>query len=97
MKHRQTPAQLRIKNLSYATLSGQAGCVTLIIVFAALFIGIWLDSLIGRRGPFTIGLLVLSIPVSLYLMLRIALGAVERIAPPSRKPADEVDHDQDTI
>jgi hypothetical protein len=30
-------------------------------------------------------------------MLRIALGAVERIAPPSRKPADEVDHDQDTI
>lgn len=81
MKDQQTPTQTRVKNLSYAALGGQAGCATLVVVIAALFIGLWLDSLFGVRGPFTIGLLVLSIPFSLYMMLRIALGAIGRITP----------------
>lgn len=96
MKHKSTPAKTRAQNLSYAALGGQAGCVTLVIVIAALFLGLWLDSLVGQRGPFTIGLLVLSMPVSLYLMLRIALGAVSRIKPPPMG-ADAADPtDQDT-
>jgi hypothetical protein len=71
----------RIKNLGLAAVAAQAGCATLIIIFAALFIGLWLDSRAGIRGPFTFGLLFLSVPFSLYIMLRIALGAINRITP----------------
>lgn len=71
----------RIRNLGLAAIAGQAGCATLIIVFVALFLGLWLDSRMGQRGPFTFGLLILSVPLSLWIMLRIALGAISRIQP----------------
>lgn len=71
----------RIKNLGLAAVAGQAGCATLIIVFAALLIGLWLDSQLQQRGPCTFGLLILSVPLSLWVMLRIALGAISRIVP----------------
>lgn len=74
----------RTANLAYAAVAGQAGCFTLAIVMAALFIGLWLDAHFGTRGPFTIGVLLFSIPLSLFLMVRIALGAVRRITPPSQ-------------
>lgn len=80
----------RWRNLSYAALAGQAGCVTLLVVFGALLVGLWLDARLGQRGPCVFGLLIVSVPVSLWLMLRIALGAVNRIQPP--RPAR---HDQD--
>jgi F0F1-type ATP synthase assembly protein I len=54
------------------------------IIVIALFIGIALDAHFGVRGVFTIGLLLLSIPFSLFVMVRIALGAVGRISPPRR-------------
>lgn len=81
----------RLRNLSYATLAGQAGCVTLIIVFGALLAGLWLDAQLGQRGPCTFGLLIVSVPVSLALMLRVALSAIKRIEPqmPPRTRQDE--------
>lgn len=71
----------RVKNLTYAATAGQAGCASVVIIIIALFIGIWLDGLFGRRGPCTIGMLVLSVPFSLYTMLRIALRMIEKINP----------------
>jgi hypothetical protein len=68
-------------NLMLAAVAGQAGCATLLIVFTALFIGLWLDSLFEQRGPWTFGLLILSVPVSLYVMLRLTLSAIRRIIP----------------
>lgn len=82
-KGRRTPLGRRVKNLSLAAVAAQAGCATLIIVFSAMFLGLWLDSQAGQRGPFTFGLLLLSVPVSLYAMLRIALGAIRLIDPPA--------------
>lgn len=70
--------------MAYALVAGQVGCFTLVIVFVALLVGIWLDSQIGRKGPFTVGLLLLSIPISLFVMVRIALGSVHMIQPPPR-------------
>ncbi|MBZ0296887.1 MAG: AtpZ/AtpI family protein [Anaerolineae bacterium] len=80
----------RIKNLGLAAIAAQAGCATLIIVFVALFAGLWLDAHFGQRGPFTFGLLILSVPFSLYLMLRIALGAINRLErqPPQERPEE---------
>ncbi len=71
----------RAKNLGLAALAAQAGCATLVIVFGALLIGLWLDGQAGQRGVFAILLLVLSVPISLIVMLYIALGAIRRIVP----------------
>src|SRR3989304_3981085 len=70
-----------VKNLALAAVAGQAGCAAGVIIMAALVAGLWLDSLINRRGPFTITLLICSVPVSLLVMVKIALGAVGRIVP----------------
>lgn len=77
----------RFANLAMAALAAQSGCFTLFLVVGSLLVGLWLDAQLGQRGPFTIGLLLMSIPVSLFLMVRIALSAVERITPPSTKDA----------
>lgn len=87
----------RIKNLGLAAVAAQAGCATLIIVFVALFVGLWLDSRLGQRGPCTFGLLIVSVPFSLYIMLRIALGAINRIVPqlpPVERPSEESESEE---
>lgn len=71
----------RARNLGLAGIAALTGCVSLIVVMAALLLGLWLDSQIGQRGPATICTLILSVPVSLFLMIRIALGLVNRIQP----------------
>jgi len=72
----------RPRNLACAAIAGQAGLSTVLMVFLALFAGLWLDARLGLRGPFTIGLLVLSVPLSLFLMMRLALSATGAIRPP---------------
>ncbi len=87
----------RIKNLGLAAVAAQAGCATLIIVFGALFIGLWVDSRMGMHGPFTFGFLILSVPFSLFIMLRIALGAINRIVPqqPQETRPDKVSESEE--
>jgi hypothetical protein len=75
----------RFKNMTLAVIAGQAGCLTLVVIFVALFAGIWLDAQLHVRGVFTVGLLLLSIPISLFFMVRIALGAVKNLQPPPPK------------
>lgn len=82
----QTPPS-RTKNLTYAVLAGQAGCASLVLIVIALFIGLALDARFGSRPAFTIGLLLLSIPISLFAMVRIALGMVREIQPPPKAGA----------
>jgi len=88
------PLRRRVYNLTLAAIAGQAGCFTLSVVIIALLAGLWLDAQTGQRGLFTIGLLVCSIPISLVGMVRIALGAVARLSPPTirqdrREDADD--------
>jgi hypothetical protein len=97
MKHSETPAQLRAKNLSLAAIAGQSGCATVIIIYVALIAGFWLDARLAQSGLCIFGMLVLSIPVSLYVMLKISLNAIKRITPPvitfSSSETEEVDLD----
>ncbi len=81
MNKDKASARQRAKNLSLAAVAGQSGCATVIIVFGALLIGFWLDAQFDQRGLFIFGALILSIPVSIVVMLRIALGAISRITP----------------
>jgi hypothetical protein len=76
---------VRLTNMAFAVAASQAGCFSLVIVLIALFVGIWLDSQFQVKGPFTIGVLIVSVPISLFVMVRIALGSVKNIAPPPPK------------
>ncbi|NOK85838.1 MAG: AtpZ/AtpI family protein [Chloroflexi bacterium AL-W] len=97
MKHSETNAQQRAKNLSLAAVAGQAGCATVIIIYVALVVGLWLDTRFDQRGLCTFGMLVVSVPFSLYAMLQISLRAIKRITPPviadSSSETEEVDLD----
>lgn len=83
------------RNVALTAVAGQAGCGGFGIIIAALLLGIWLDAQAGTKGPFTIGLVVLSIPVCLALMMAITLTAIKgiRISPAKTEqqesPADE--------
>ena len=77
-----------VRNLALATVAGQAGCSTLVLIFLALFGGLYLDSRLDTHPVFTIGLVLVSIPVSLYAMVRMVLTAVSHInTPPAGTPA----------
>ena len=88
-RDQKQPVQQYAKNLGLAAVAGQAGFITLIIVFSALFLGLWLDSLMGWRGPLTCCSIVVSVPISMYVMMRIALNAVGRIQPRTRRTVQE--------
>ncbi len=68
-------------NLALYTVGGQVGCVTLIIVFAALFAGIELDRLLGTKPVITLILTLGSAPLSLFLTYKLAMRAVNSINP----------------
>lgn len=66
-------------NMLIAALLGQIGIITLVIVLAAVLGGLAIDRSLGTQPWFTIGLLVASIPVSLFLMVWIARKTIKRI------------------
>jgi len=74
-----TDKKQRVFNLALAALTGQVGCVTLVIVIAAVLAGIWLDSRFNTKPVLTLILTIASIPVSLVIMLVLAQGAVKKI------------------
>ncbi|MFN7036257.1 MAG: AtpZ/AtpI family protein [Bellilinea sp.] len=76
----------KILNLTLASVTAQVGCITLVIVLAAVFAGIWLDNRFETRPWFTVGLLVMSVPVSLVIMFWIVRLAVSKIKPGSGQP-----------
>lgn len=83
----------KIFNLTLAAVAGGAGCVTLIVVFAALFLGLWLDAQFNTRPKFTLVLVFASIPLSLFLMFVITRIAVARMKlqknPTAKDPQEE--------
>lgn len=78
-----------VKNLGLAAIAGLTGFIALFIALGALLLGLWLDSQLGTRGPMTVCLLVLSVPLSLFIMVRVALWAVNRLPVPTLS-SDEV-------
>ncbi len=59
---------VRSLNLTLAVVTGQVGCLTLVIIFVALFLGRWLDNQFNTSPLITIGLMVASVPVTLVVM-----------------------------
>jgi F0F1-type ATP synthase assembly protein I len=67
------------RNLVIAALVGQVGVLTLVIILAAVFGGLALDARFDTKPWFTVGLLVASIPISLFTMIFLVRKAVAKI------------------
>jgi len=63
--------------------------LTLVIIFAALLAGLWLDKILNSKPLFTIVLVLLSIPVTLLLTFRVVRTAAARILPTIKKEVTE--------
>jgi F0F1-type ATP synthase assembly protein I len=70
------------------TMTGVAG-LTLVVIFAALFAGLWLDKILDSKPLFTIVLMLVSIPVTLFLTFRIVREATTRIQPAIKNDVTE--------
>ena len=75
-------------NMTVAAVAGQVGCLTLVIVLAALFGGLWLDTRFGTKPMITVALTVASVPVTLVGMFWIVRLAVSRLS--SASPANSM-------
>lgn len=68
-----------------AEAAAQIGCLTVVVILLALGAGLWLDSRLGTKPWFTLGLVLASIPVSLYMVVRLALSAARQAYPPEEQ------------
>ena len=65
--------------ITMAGVVGQVGCLTLAIIAAALFAGLWLDSQFDTKPLFSLVLVLASVPLTLYLMFRVVLSVAPKI------------------
>ena len=77
-----------------AGIIGQVGCITVVIIGLALAGGIMLDRFLETRPIFTILFMVGSVPVTLYVTVRVSLMAAARarkLAPGPEKSDEKTD------
>lgn len=65
-------------NTALVIVVGLGGFLVLAIVIGILLVGLALDRALGTRPLFTIGLMVLSAPVSIWVMYRVAMNAISK-------------------
>jgi F0F1-type ATP synthase assembly protein I len=82
--------------LALASTISQVGCVTVIIIIGALLLGLLLDNLFDTKPILTLLLILVSIPVSLFSVVRIALSAARRIQEPVGEEASKEGEDKQT-
>jgi F0F1-type ATP synthase assembly protein I len=58
---------------------GQVGCLTLAVILASVFGGLWLDNQFGTKPVFTLVLLFAGIPLSVFLMLFVSRRTLARL------------------
>jgi len=78
----------RILNTLLVVMIGQVGCLTLIIILASVFGGLWLDQTFGTKPVFTLALLFAGIPVSVLVMLVVARRTLARLKEEAETPKD---------
>ena len=85
-------------NLGLAGIAGQVGFVALLIVAVALGAGLWVDRLLNVRPLFMILFLIGSVPITVFIMIRLALGAVSKIKPvlPPRETTEQIKKEEDS-
>jgi F0F1-type ATP synthase assembly protein I len=69
-------------------LIGQVGCLTLVIILASVFGGLWLDQVFNTKPVFTLALLFAGIPVSVLVMLNVGRRTLARLKEKLEKESD---------
>jgi F0F1-type ATP synthase assembly protein I len=82
--------------LALASTVSQVGCVTVAIIVGALVLGLFLDNLFGTEPVLTLALILVSIPVSLFSVVRIALSAARHIQEPPGEDVSKEGEDRQT-
>jgi F0F1-type ATP synthase assembly protein I len=77
-----------ILNTLLVVMIGQVGCLTLIIILASVFGGLWLDKTFGTKPVFTLILLFAGVPVSVFVMLVVARRTLTRLKDKAEKDTD---------
>ena len=67
---------------------GQVGCLTLVIILASVFGGLWLDNALGTKPVFTLILLFAGIPISVLVMLVVSRKTLARLKEEAEKDTD---------
>ncbi len=58
---------------------GQVGCLTLAVILASVFGGLWLDKMFGTKPVITLVLLFAGIPLSVVLMLYVSRKSLAQL------------------
>ena len=69
----------KILSTLLVVMVGQVGCLTLVIILASVFGGLWLDNTFGTKPVFTLDLLFAVIPISVLVMLVVARKILARL------------------
>jgi F0F1-type ATP synthase assembly protein I len=77
-----------ILNSLLIVMIGQVGCLTLIIILASVFGGLWLDKTFGTKPVFTLVLIFAGVPVSVFVMLLVARRTLARLKEKADKDTD---------
>ena len=77
-----------ILNTLLVVMIGQVGCLTLVIILASVFGGLWLDDYFGTKPIFTLALLFAGIPVSVIVMLVVARRTLARLKDKAEKDSE---------
>jgi F0F1-type ATP synthase assembly protein I len=72
-------------NTLLIVMVGQVGCLTLIIILASVFAGLWLDNMFGTKPVITLVLLFAGIPISVLVMLFVARRTLARLKAEAEK------------
>ena len=90
-----TSTEVVTRTLAQGSLIGvQAGCVSVILIILALVVGLVLDRALGTKYVFTVGLLLLSIPVSLGAMVYTVLRSTRSM---QNQPASQATKKEDSL
>jgi F0F1-type ATP synthase assembly protein I len=79
-----------ILNTLLIVMIGQVGCLTLVIILASVFGGLWLDKTFDTKPVFTLALLFAGIPVSVLVMLVVARKTLARLKEQEKEKDSDV-------
>jgi F0F1-type ATP synthase assembly protein I len=77
-------------NTQVYTVTVEVGCLTLLIVLAALVGGLWIDNQFNTKPLFTIILMVASVPVTVVFLIKLVKRSLT-------DPGNDSDDDQPLV
>jgi len=72
-------------SVALAGVLGVGGLITLAIVIVSLLVGLWLDRTLDTKPLFTLLLMIVSAPISIFVMYRVAMNSISKMTPPGKK------------